>query len=190
MKILTHEFYNRHSKVVAQDLLGKILIVEKAEGRVIGRIVETESYHQEDPSSHSFGGEKIKNRAMFGEAGHAYIYFTYGMYFCFNVVTGEVGVGDGVLIRALEPVEGIALMRKRRKCESIYNLCSGPAKLVIAMGITKDDYGSSLTSGPIKIYDIKDKDFEIVKAKRVGISKSRDLLLRFYIKDNQYISKK
>ncbi len=190
MKLLSKDFYKRSSEIVAQDLLGKYLWVKKPEGETLAKIVETESYSQTDPSSHSFRGKNNKNRAMFGESGHAYIYFTYGMYYCFNVVTAEEGIGEGVLIRAVEPIKNIELMKKRRGVSNLYNLCNGPAKLVIAMGIGKDDYGTSLRKGSIRIYEGESKgEIEVVKAKRVGISKSADLLLRFYIKDSKFISR-
>ncbi len=136
---------------------------------------------------------------MFGEQGYEYIYFTYGMYFCFNVTSAPKGVGEGILIRALEPVEGIELMIKRRTQNQkpqkylIENLCNGPAKLVLAMGINKDHYGHDLTESPLYIAESDSKitqDFEIVTTNRIGISQAKDLPLRFYIKDNKFISKK
>ena len=151
-------------------------------------IVETEAYLANDPSCHGFRGETPRNRPMFGDPGHAYIYFIYGMYHCFNVVTAPVGVGEAVLIRALEPVEGMALMEKRRQGKK--DLAGGPGKLVIAMGITRQMNGSSLMTGPLKIMRGDMKKRPIVTTTRIGISSGHHLPLRFYLKGNPFISRK
>ena len=206
--VLDKSFYTQDTVSVAKALLGKVLVHYSAQGITAGRIVETEAYlGTKDPASHGYRGVSNRTLAMFGDPGHAYIYFTYGMYYCFNVTTAPKGIGEGVLIRALEPIEGIDIMINRRhlrrqvslevskqnlfNVEKPHNLCNGPAKLVIAMGITKDLYGSDLTKKPLVIEEPEIKtDFEIVTTTRIGISQAKDLPLRFYIKDNKFISKK
>jgi DNA-3-methyladenine glycosylase len=189
--ILPSEFYGRDTALVARDLLGKIIVRLSGEGIAAGRIVETEAYLRDDPSCHAFRGMTPRNRAMFGPPGHAYIYFTYGMHYCFNVVTAEEGVGEAVLIRALEPLEGISVMAKRRGREGIKDLCSGPGKLAQAMGISPELYGHDLTREPLLILERKNRPGEdVVITTRVGISSAKDLPLRFYYKNNRYVSKK
>lgn len=189
---VSNSFFNVTTEEVAQNLLGKIL-VRIYNGRILlGKIVETEAYLDEnDFASHSAVGITERNKVMFGEAGLAYVYFTYGMHYCFNVVTGEVGKGSAVLIRALEPLEGIDLMKKFRNQENVQNLTNGPAKLCQAFRIDKKLNGEDLkTSSKIYIANSDDEEFEIVKTRRIGIEKSKDLLLRFYIKGNNFVSKK
>ncbi|MFZ5631850.1 MAG: DNA-3-methyladenine glycosylase [Bacillota bacterium] len=189
--ILPAGFYARDTTLVAVDLLGKIIVHDSPEGVTAGMIVETEAYLQGDPACHAYRGMTHRNRAMFGPPGRAYIYFTYGMHYCFNVVTAAEGVGEAVLIRALEPVAGIDVMRKRRRRERLSDLCSGPAMLVQAMGIDSGMYGHNLSRKPLVI--IKGKGIsreEVAVAARVGINVAADLPLRFYIKDNKFISKK
>ena len=172
-------------------MLGKVLIHNSLEGPAAGIIIETEAYIQSDPACHAYRGITPRNRAMFGPPGHAYIYFTYGMHYCFNVVTASEGVGEAVLIRALEPLEGLDLMRKRRHQSRLIDLCSGPAKLVQAMGIESGMYGHDLTQEPLFIVTgTRAEEQEIVVTTRVGISVATDLPLRFYSKGNQYVSKK
>lgn len=192
MKILLNRsFYAQNAITVAQKLLGTHLVHQSPQGKVVGKIIETESYLGiEDSASHSFKGKTKRNEVMFGPPGFAYIYFTYGMHYCFNVVTGKKGIGEAVLIRSLEPVMGIELMKQRRKTENIYNLCSGPAKLVQAMGITLHLNGSDLVSGPLQIYsEPYDKELEIISSSRIGISTAQELPLRFYIKNNNFVSR-
>jgi DNA-3-methyladenine glycosylase len=172
----------------AKELLGWQLIHDSSEGRTSGIIVETEAYTQEDPASHAYGGKRLANAAMFEPAGTIYVYFTYGMHYCVNIVTGPKDHGEGVLIRALEPLEGIDIMKKRRKTENILNLCSGPAKLVQAMGITKLHGGTNLMDGSLKLGS-GIKPLDIVQTTRVGISRATDQPWRYYIKGNMYISR-
>lgn len=191
MKPLSRSFFKKPTIEVAKSLLGCHLIHETPEGKTSGIIVETEAYLHDDPASHTFNGKTPRNTVMFGPPGKAYIYFTYGMYYCFNVSTNKEGIGEGVLIRALEPLEGIDLMKKRRKTDKIKQLCSGPAKLVIAMGIKKTYLGHDLSNPPLQIlHSAGKKDFKIIKTERIGISTGRDLPHRFYIKGNEFISKK
>jgi DNA-3-methyladenine glycosylase len=195
--VVERSFYSRDATTVAKELLGQILVHQTEQGRVSGRIVETEAYlGADDAAAHSYRGETPRTKVMFGEAGHAYVYFTYGMHYCFNVVAHEVGVGQAVLIRALEPLEGIEIMEANRKQTDLRNLCSGPAKLVQALGITKKHNGHDLTEPPLWIEASKDTpwarsilDSNIVTTTRIGISQAADLPLRFYIAGNSFVSR-
>lgn len=186
--MLPQSFFEQDSVTLAQALLGKRLVHEAADGAVAGIIVETEAYDQSDAASHSYKGETARTKAMFGPGGHAYVYFTYGMHYCFNVVSGPDGHGQAVLIRALEPVKGIELMEQRRHKEKVTELCNGPAKLVQAMGITKADYGKELWHGTLRIEDTELTP-EIVSGPRIGISKAVDVPWRFWIKDSKFVSR-
>lgn len=189
--ILAGEFYARDTALVARDLLGKIMVHDSFEGLTAGMIVETEAYVQGDPACHAYRGMTPRNRAMFGPPGHAYIYFTYGMHYCFNVVTADRDVGEAVLIRALEPLEGTDLMRKRRGRSRLPELCSGPARLVQAMGIVPGMYGHDLTAKPLYLIRGADIGEEgVVVTTRVGIRAAAHLPLRFYIRDNMFVSRK
>ena len=189
---MNKDFFNKDTITVAKNLLGKILQIDSAEGTTSGIIVETEAYLHNDPAAHSFKGPNLKNASLFKPAGTAYIYFTYGMYYCFNVATNQEGVGEGVLIRAVEPLAGVELMKKRRGIDDLHNLANGPAKLVIALGIKKEMNGTPIGER-IKILDqnLNKKDkLEIVETTRIGISKAKEEKLRFYIKNNPFVSKK
>lgn len=190
MKPLPREFYQGDTVSVAQNLLGKTLVHLTPAGTVSGIIVETEAYLQGDPACHAARGLTQRNQVMFGPPGHAYIYFIYGMYYCFNVVTRPVGVGEAILIRALQPYTGIALMQSWRGKENLQDLCSGPAKLVIAMGIKKEDNGADLTADPLFITDDQNCTGEIVTTTRIGVGQGAELPLRFYPAGNKYISKR
>lgn len=192
-KRVNHSFFKGSTEDVAKKLLGKIL-VRNYNGKILsGKIVETEAYLDEnDLASHSAVGLTERNKVMFGEAGLAYVYFTYGMHYCFNVVTGEEGKGSAVLIRALEPLEGIELMKKFRQKNDLHILTNGPAKLCQALKIDKKLNGIDLKkSSEIFIAELEiEENFEIVVTTRIGIEKSKDLPLRFYIKENKFVSKK
>ncbi len=175
----------------ANYLLGAHIIRTLNNGEVLeAKIVETESYHQSDPASHTHRGQTKRNAAMFGNAGHAYVYFTYGMHWCFNVTAGEKGEGAGVLIRAAEPIKGEARMRELRGGAEPRQLTNGPAKLAQALGIDKKLYGHDLAKPPLKIVGGGTvKKSEISISPRIGISSSVDELLRFYITNSKYVSK-
>lgn len=204
MKLLPKKFYQQPTIKIARNLLGTLLVHDLAEGRTVGRIVETEAYLANDPACHASRGETKRNQPMFGPPGHAYIYFIYGMYHCFNVVTGPRGTGEAVLIRALEPIEGLEIMEKRRKRQknrthlSPHQLCNGPAKLVIAMGITSAMNRLSLLKGPLALFsqDSFNQEtgiqgaFSIVTTTRIGIQEGAPLPLRFYLKGNPCVSRK
>ena len=182
--ILGQRFFNRPTVDLAKALLGKYLVL----GKLKGKIVETEAYlYRDDPGCHAHRGTTARNAPMFGPAGRTYVYFIYGMYHCLNIVSGKTGEGEAVLIRALEPVEGVELMVKRRGTTKIENLCSGPGKLTQAFGITKKHNNLSLFDGKIQILNNREKP-EIQADKRIGLSAGRDLELRFFIKGNKFVS--
>lgn len=172
----------------ARNLLGWKLIHKTAEGIASGYIVETEAYHQDDLASHSYGGERNRNAPMFRAAGTIYVYFTYGTHYCVNIVAGPAGRGEAVLIRALEPVGGIELMKKRRGSDVKTQLTNGPAKLVQALGITKAQNGTMIHAGPLRLESGFVPD-EIRQTARVGISKAMAEPWRFYIANNPFVSK-
>jgi DNA-3-methyladenine glycosylase len=195
-KILKPAFFKNSTLKIAQALLGKYLFSQKDDAKVLGKIVETEAYLANDPGSHSSHGPTLRNKTMFGKAGVAYIYLIYGMYYCFNVVTARKGKGEAVLIRAVEPILGIKKMSQRRNTKNVKNLCSGPAKLSMALGITKEDDGKYLLLKKSSLQLLKKVGEEkiikenVIKTKRIGLNKGKDFPYRFYIKDNPFISKK
>jgi DNA-3-methyladenine glycosylase len=177
-------FFARSSPVVARALLGLYLVHETADGVTAGRIVETEAYlGSRDAASHSFRGETARNRSMFGPPGHAYVYFVYGVHHCFNVVTGPKGLGEAVLVRALEPVFGLDHMQRRRGRE--VELCSGPGKLTVALAIGPEHDGVDLVRGPLGIWRGKNTAgrARVRVGPRIGISKAVELDLRFVSAD-------
>jgi len=189
-KRVPRSFYRRDPREVAPDLLGKILVA--ADGRA-GRIVEVEAYCGEiDPAAHSYRGKTARNATMFGPPGHMYVYFTYGMHWCANAVCGDAGVGLGVLIRALEPLAGLARMRAARpRARRDRDLCSGPARLTQAMGITGAHDGIDLVTGRSG-YSLVDDGVEAngVAGARIGISRATDALWRWYLPDNENVSRR
>lgn len=175
---------------VAPRLLGCYVEREIDGVQLIGKIVETEAYSQDDSASHSYNGETPRTAAMFGPPGNLYVYFTYGMHFCCNVVTGPVGQGDAVLIRALEPIEGVELMSLNRHGRKGIQLTNGPAKLCQALSIDRQLNGHSLYQAPLGLMLKPEMDVEsIVQTTRIGISKAKDAPWRFYIRGNPYVSK-
>jgi DNA-3-methyladenine glycosylase len=173
----------------ARSLLGYKLIRKESDGSITsGYIVETEAYRNDDPASHSFKGLTKRTTALFEGSGTVYVYFTYGMHYCVNIVTGPENYGQAVLIRAIEPIEGIDLMKYRRNQTDDYKLTNGPAKLTQALGIEMSLNGSNLKDGPISI--VKGyKPKEIVVSKRIGISQAKDEPWRFYIAGNKFVSR-
>ena len=180
---------NRPSSEVAPLLLGCILERE-IDGHIIRvKIVETEAYDQTDAASHSYKGKTERTEIMFGKPGHLYVYFTYGMHYCCNVVTDQEGIGSAILIRAVEPLEGEASMQALRHASGI-QLTNGPAKLCQALGIDKRLNGHNLLKSPLKLLPqtpLSSK--EITRTKRIGISQAKDIEWRFYITGNDYVSK-
>jgi DNA-3-methyladenine glycosylase len=198
MQKLPISFYTRNVQIVAKELLGKIFVRKYSSRFLSGRIVEVEAYDGSvDESAHSFIGKTKRNEVMFNGGGLLYVYFTYGMHFCANVVTGKVNEGCAVLIRAVEPIDGIDLMSQNRfhkislSEKEKLNLTNGPAKFCQAFAITKEQNGISLLSDEIFIVNAnKINPSEIVNSKRIGIKKSVDLPWRYFIKDNPFVSKK
>lgn len=177
--------------VAAKYLLGAVVVRALESGEILrARIVEAESYHQSDPASHTYKGESPRNTAMFGDAGHAYVYFTYGVHWCFNVTAGPKGQGAGVLIRAAEPLQGIETMRQFRGNRPDVELTNGPGKLARALAIDKAFYGHDLSQPPLQVLGGGTISSDrITTAKRVGISQAVDELLRFYITDSKFVSR-
>jgi DNA-3-methyladenine glycosylase len=184
-------FYNRETEVVARELLGSILSCETSEGITSGRIVETEAYLGEhDPACHAVAGHTQRTRWLYGKPGIAYVYFIYGVHWCFNAVTRDEGLPSAVLVRALEPVEGVELMRKRRpRARKDVQLTNGPGKLCAALGIDGMHNGLLLDRPPLQILRADPvPDDRLVMAPRIGITKAADWPLRWYIADNPYVS--
>jgi DNA-3-methyladenine glycosylase len=185
---LPRSFYARPTIEVARALLGKII----AHGKTSGRIVETEAYLGiEDAAAHSARGITDRTRIIFGIPGHAYVYLIYGMYECLNLVAEPAGIAGCVLIRALEPMTGLPVMRRRRaQASGVEALANGPGKLTRALGITRRHNGADVTRGPLVVCrGAEDDPFEIGVSPRVGISKAADLPLRFFIKGSRFVSR-
>lgn len=192
LRVLPRKFYARDTVRVAKCLLGKRLVRVKGRSRMGGRIVEVEAYRGlDDPASHAFRGPTPRNAPMFGEPGHAYVYFTYGNHYCLNITTQATGTPGAVLIRAVEPVEGLQAMRRLRPNVSDPNLTNGPGKLTKALGIDRALNEVDMTKpSPLFVADSDETQFEIVRSARVGISRGTDLLWRFHIRGNPYVSKR
>jgi DNA-3-methyladenine glycosylase len=174
---------------LARYLIGKTLVRETAHGRMTGRIVETEAYVQGDAAGHGYKGETPRNRSLFLERGHAYVYFIYGMHYALNVSSGEKGQGTGVLIRALEPIEGLAQMEKNRHTRNPHELTKGPGRLAQALKINKQEDGADLCKkGPLYLAQPQFPTAEIGVTKRIGITKEADRPLRFHEKGNKHTS--
>jgi DNA-3-methyladenine glycosylase len=175
---------------VAPRLLGSQLIRELDGQTISGKIVEVEAYDQTDVASHSYRGETERTRVMFGPAGFLYVYFTYGMHYCCNIVTGPVGHGAAVLIRALEPLTGEESMSVNRRGLVGKELTNGPAKLCQALGIDKDLNGHDLRRAPLRLeLGPQIPQTDIIQTTRIGISQAVDVPWRFYLKGNPFVSK-
>lgn len=201
MSKLDRSFYMNDTVTVARQLLGKLLVHEVDGNRVSGIIVETEAYLGiTDRAAHTFGGRRTaRNEAMYGPGGHAYIYFIYGMYFCLNAVTRHEGVPEAVLIRALEPLEGLDFMAAARfktgyselNARQKINLTNGPGKLCMALKIDRSLNGEDLRGNRLYIED-RAGSFEICSSKRIGVDyagEDKDLPLRFYVRNSKHVSK-
>ena len=181
---LGRDFYARSVHDVARDLVGCLV----RHGETAGRIVETESYHMDEPACHAYVGLTERTRPLFGPPGHAYVYFSYGIHSLLNAVAEPEGTGAAVLIRALEPVDGLDVMRRRRGVERDAELCSGPAKLTQALEIGLSLNGSSLLDGPIEVLE-RESQPRIAIGERVGITKAADLPWRFCDADSAHVSR-
>jgi DNA-3-methyladenine glycosylase len=178
-------FYRRSVHEVARDLIGCTV----RHGAAAGRIVETESYHQEEPACHAFVGLTARTAVLFGPPGRAYVYRSYGIHALLNAVSEQEGVGAAVLIRALEPVDGIELMRERRGGVRDRDLTSGPGKLTQALGIGLELNGSSLLDGPIEILPRIAEPSRVITGERIGITKAADLPWRFCDAGSPHVSR-
>jgi DNA-3-methyladenine glycosylase len=184
---LERDFYARSVHDVARDLIGCVV----RHGATAGRIVETESYHMEEPACHAYAGVTERSHTLFGEPGRAYVYFSYGIHSLLNAVAEDEDTGAAVLIRALDPVEGLDLMRLRRGLDRPEDLCSGPAKLTQALGIDLGLNGSSLVHGAIEVLARERGAAEprIAIGERIGITKAADLPWRFCDADSAHVSR-
>ncbi len=205
LKKLPRSFYLRPTITVAKDLLGKYL-VRKIRGKtLVGKIVEVEAYlGSKDPASHAYRGMTKRNEVMFRKGGHLYVYFTYGMHYCANVVTEDEGTGHAVLLRAVEPIQGIEVMAKNRQISTDFtekmqiadnadlcNLTNGPAKLCEALGIARKENGTDLCSVTIYIAGHKSEIQPlIISTTRIGIRVGTDKKWRFNVKGNSFVSKR
>lgn len=195
---LSREFYTRGNVLtVARDLLGKLLVVPAADGqRVSGMIAEVEAYRgPEDRASHAYGGRRTRRtETMYQEGGVAYVYFVYGMYYQFNVVSNVAGTPHAILVRALEPVEGIELMRERRHLHPDHNLTNGPGKLCIALGIDRELDAADLLGDRVWLEEFQTvSPRRIARGPRIGIDYADEWIdkpWRFWIRDNSYVSRK
>jgi len=174
---------------LARFLIGKMLMRVLDEGVAGGRIVETEAYSIGDPAGHAYGGITPRNRALFLERGHAYVYLAYGSAFMLNVSSETPGVGAGILIRAIEPTDGITIMQRHRGIDRVRDLARGPGRLSAALDIDRRLDGTDLCqTGPLWLGSDGRASGEIGQSKRIGITRAADSLLRFYVRGNRFVS--
>ncbi len=177
------------TKALAQALLGCILVRDSDEGTAAGRIVETEAYLPNDPACHAFTGKSSRNATLFGPPHLAYVYQIYGTSFCFNLSSEPEGEGAGVLVRALEPVEGVGLMQRRREAKRTLDLCRGPGRLCRALAIDRSFDGADLFSeGLLRLVRDDHPPARVGRSRRIGISRAVDHRLRFYLAGSPYLS--
>jgi DNA-3-methyladenine glycosylase len=185
VKQLTRDFFARSVHAVAPELIGATLL---ADG-VGGEIVEVEAYDAEDPASHAFRGRTARNAAMFGPPGHAYVYRSYGIHWCLNLVCNEPGCAEAVLIRGLRPVYGIDAMRARRGVEAERALCSGPGRLCQALGVTGAHNGLPLDAPPFEL-SARERVPDIATGPRIGITRAAERQWRYALAGSRYISRR
>jgi DNA-3-methyladenine glycosylase len=188
----SRSFFERPPEIVAQELLGAKLHHVIRGKELVGRIVETEAYHEDEPACHAYNGKTERNTPLFGPAGVSYVYFTYGMHYCFNIVTGSHGEGAAVLIRALEPISGTdEMLKRRKKAKTEHDLTSGPAKLCQAMSIARAENNINLLESEVLFLSKGKlrKDETVAVTTRIGITRARELPWRFFIADNPFVSK-
>ena len=183
-RTLGSEFFARSVHDVAPDLIGVTLLVDG----VGGRIVEVEAYDHEDPASHGFRGRTDRNASMFGPPGHAYVYRSYGIHWCLNLVCEEVGVANAVLLRALEPTRGLEQMRARRGLEDERLLSSGPGRLCQALGVTREHDGLALDRPPFELL-AGDSPVDVVNGPRIGITRAAELPWRYAEAGSRFLSR-
>lgn len=190
MSSLPRAFYARPALIVTPELLGKVLVRQTRDGEVRGRIVEVEAYTgASDPGSHAYRGATSRNAVMFGPPGHVYVYVSYGMHFCMNVVTDSPGVAGAVLLRALVPLAGIEIMEANRGGKPLGELCNGPGKLCQAFGITLAQNGEDLEGNGLWIEDDGYEVGAIETSTRVGLSRGKELPLRFFVAGSPFVSR-
>jgi DNA-3-methyladenine glycosylase len=177
-------FFARSVHEVAPELVGATLLVDG----VGGRVVEVEAYDQEDPASHGFRGRTTRNASMFGPAGHAYVYRSYGLHWCLNLVCEQEGTAAAVLLRALEPTDGVERMRARRRTEDDRLLCAGPGRLCEALGVGREHDGLPLDEPPFELRS-RTGPVEVVAAPRVGITRAADLPWRYLLAGSRFLSR-
>ena len=190
-KRLGRSFYARPATVVARDLLGRVMVRIDHGVRLSGRLVEAEAYEEDDPASHSHAGRTARNEVMFGRAGLLYVYFTYGMHYCLNVVTRQVGQGSAVLIRALEPLQGSEEMARRRGTADPRLLCSGPARLCQALGVDLAQNGIDLVRSDVMWIEAGAPvgDHDVVAGARVGVRRGAEEPWRFVVGGSPFVSR-
>ena len=181
---LTRDFFARPVHEVAPELIGATLLVDG----VGGRIVEVEAYEQDDPASHSFRGRTARTASMFGAPGHAYVYRSYGIHWCLNLVCAEDGRAEAALVRALEPIRGLEAMRERRGVEQARALCSGPGKLCQALAVTREHDGLPLDEPPFALLP-REATPGIVTGPRIGITRAAELSWRYCLAGSPYVSR-
>ena len=184
MPALRRSFFDRSVHQVAPELVGATLLFDG----VGGRIVEVEAYHHTDPAAHSYGGQTPRNAVMFGPPGLAYVYRSYGIHWCLNFVCEQAGSASAVLIRALEPLEGLTKMRRRRGLEDERLLCAGPGRLCEALGISIAHNGLALDRPPFRLI-ARDEKLEVAAGVRIGITKAVELPWRYGLKGSRFLSK-
>ncbi len=193
-EVLKRSFYERNTVEVAPDLLGKLLVRKLRSKLLIGRIVEVEAYRgADDPASHAFRGRTKRNSVMFGPAGHAYVYFTYGNHFCLNITTEPEGFPAALLIRAAEPVEGVdSMLRNRGKKLPLHEIANGPGKLTKAFAIDRSLNGSDMTKLDLLYVceDLNEQPVTVARSPRVGIKVATDRPWRFFIEVSPYTSRR
>jgi DNA-3-methyladenine glycosylase len=182
--MLTRDFFARSVHEVAPELIGATLLVNE----VGGTIVEVEAYDQEDPASHAYSGRTARNATMFGPAGHAYVYRSYGIHWCLNLVCGSEDDAEAVLVRALDPTAGIELQRQRRGVEDLRKLCSGPGKLCQALAITGEHDGLALDRLPFQLKERREVP-QIVSGPRIGITRAAELPWRYGLEGSPFLSR-
>jgi DNA-3-methyladenine glycosylase len=183
-RALPADLFARSVHEVAPELIGATLLVDG----VGGRIVEVEAYDREDPASHGYRGRTARNASMFGPPGHAYVYRSYGIHWCLNLVCEDVGVANAILLRALEPTHGLDAMRERRGLEDLRLLCSGPGRLCQALGVTREHDGLTLDRPPFELLE-RDRPVEVLTGPRIGITRAADLLWRYTESGSRFLSR-
>jgi DNA-3-methyladenine glycosylase len=182
--VIRRDFFGRSVHEVAPDLIGVTFLVDG----VGGVIVEVEAYDHEDPAAHGYAGRTARNASMFGPPGHAYVYRSYGIHWCVNFVCEEVGVASAVLIRALEPTQGLGTMRARRGLDDARLLCAGPGRLCQALGITRSHDGLPLDRPPFELRP-RQREPEILAGERIGISRAVERPWRYVLAGSRYVSR-